>query len=131
MTESKQMQWTLGGWFGAQVGGTIWIFVAGMLSLWVDVNTALLVIALFILANLAGIASWRRRATRSAYAGIQFLMPIVGVAGLAAIYALDRQSIYESIQVGGTISAQSSYGIIILVVAALMVMFYFQFGRKC
>ncbi len=130
MTESNQMQWNIGGWIGAQVGSTIWILVAGMLSLWVDVNTALLVIALFILGNLAGVAIWRRRETLSAYAGIQILLPIVGVAGLAAIYALDRRTIYESIQVGGTLSAQYSYGMIILVVAALMVMFYFQFGRN-
>ena len=33
-------------------------------------------------------------------------------------------------QVGGMVSAQSSYGIIILVVAVLMVMFYFRFGRN-
>ncbi len=130
MTETNQMQWNLGGWLGAQVGSTIWILVAGILSLWVDVNTALLVIALFIIANLAGMAIWRRREALSAYTGIQILLPIVGVVGLAAVYTLDRSSIYESIQVGGTVSAQSSYGLIVLVVAALMVLFYFRFGRN-
>ncbi len=130
MTETNQMQWNLGGWLGAQVGSTIWILVAGILSLWVDVNTGLLVIALFMIANLAGMAIWRRREALSAYTGIQILLPIVGVVGLAAVYTLDRSSIYESIQVGGTVSAQSSYGLIVLVVAALMVLFYFRFGRN-
>ena len=131
VTETNQMQWNLGGWLGAQVGSTIWILVAGILSFWFDVNTALLVIALFIIANLAGMVIWRRREALSAYTGIQILLPIVGVVGLAAVYTLDRSSIYESIQVGGTVSALSSYGLIILVVAALMVLFYFRFGRKC
>ncbi len=130
MTESNQMQWNIGGWLGAQVGGTVWILIAGILSLWVNVNTAMIVIALFVLANVIGMAIWRRRDKLSAYAGIQILLPIVGAVGLATVYMLDRSNIYESMQVGGTVSARSTYGLIILVVAALMLMFYFQFGRK-
>ena len=130
MTESNQMQWNLGGWLGAQLGSTVWMLVAGILSFRVDVNTAIVVIAFFALANVIGMAIWRRREKLSAYAGIQILLPIVGVVGLAAVYVLERSSIYESIQVGGTVSARSTYGVIILVVAALMFMFYFQFGRK-
>jgi len=130
MTESNQMQWNIGGWLGAQVGGTVWILVAGILSLWVDVNTAMIVIALFVLANVIGMAIWRRRDKLSAYAGIQILLPIVGAVGLGTVYMLDRSNIYESMQVGGTVSARSTYGLIILVVAALMLTFYFQFGRK-
>lgn len=130
MAESNQMQWNLGGWLGAQLGGTVWILVAGILSLWTDVNTALAVIALFVLVNLTGMVIWKRRDKMSAYAGIQILLPIVGVAGLATVYVLENPGIYESVQVGGTVSARSTYGVIILVVAVLMLMFWFQFGRK-
>ncbi len=130
MTESNQMRWNIGGWLGAQLGGTIWILVAGILSLWADINTAIVVIALFIGANVIGMAIWRRRDRLSAYAGVQILLPIVGVISMAAVYVLARSNTYESIQVGGTVSARSTYGIIILVVATLMLMFYFQFGRK-
>jgi hypothetical protein len=130
MTESNQMRWNIGGWLGAQVGGTVWILVAGILSLWIDVNTAVVVIGLFVLANVVGMLIWKRRDKMSAYAGIQTLLPIVGAAGLATVYMLERSNIYEAIQIGGTVSARSTYGIIVLVVAALMLMFYFQFGRK-
>ncbi len=130
MTESNQMRWNIGGWLGAQVGGTAWILVAGILSLWIDVNTAMIVIGLFVITNVVGMLIWRRRDKMSAYAGIQTLIPIVGAAGLATVYMLERSNIYEAIQVGGTVSARSTYVIIILVVAALMLMFYFQFGRK-
>lgn len=130
MTEPNQMQWNLGGWLGAQLGSTVWILVAGVLSLWVDVKTALVVMALFTVANVIGIAIWRHRDELSAYAGIQTLLPVVAVVGLATVYVLDRAGIYEAIQVGGTVSARSTYAVIILVVAALMFMFYFQFGRK-
>jgi hypothetical protein len=130
MTESNQMRWNIGGWLGAQVGGTAWILVAGILSLWIDVNTAMIVIGLFVIANVVGMLIWRRRDKMSAYAGIQTLIPIVGAAGLATVYMLERSNIYEAIQVGGTVSARSTYGLIVLVVAVLMLMFYFQFGRK-
>ena len=130
MSESIQIRWNLGGWLGAQLGGTLWILVAGILSLWVDVTTAVAVIGMFVVANMIGMGIWRRREKLSAYAGIQILLPIIGAVGLAAVYALERSGIYESIQVGGTISARSTYGIIILVVPALMLMFYFQYGTK-
>ena len=130
MTESNQMQWNIGGWLGAQLGGTAWILVAGILSLWVDVNTAMVVIGLFVLANVAAMLIWNRRDKMSAYKGIQILLPIVGAASLATVYMLERSNIYESIQIGGTVSARSTYGIIVLVVAALMLMFYFQHGRN-
>ena len=67
MTELNQMQWNLGGWLGAQLGSTVWILVAGILSLWVDVNTAIVVITLFVLANAIGSTIWRRREKLSAY----------------------------------------------------------------
>jgi hypothetical protein len=130
MTESNQMQWNIGGWLGAQLGSTVWILVAGILALWVDVNTAMVVIGLFVLANVVGMLIWNRRDKMSAYKGIQILLPIVGAAGLATVYMLERSNIYESIQAGGTVSARSTYGIILLVVAALMLMFYFQHGRN-
>lgn len=130
MSEPNQMQWNLGGWLGAQLGSTIWILVAGILSLWINVRTAIVVIALFVIANVIGMAIWQSREKLSAYAGIQILLPIVGIVGSATVYVLERSSIFESIQVGGMVSARSTYGIIILVVAALMVVFYFQFGRK-
>jgi hypothetical protein len=130
MAESNQMQWNLGGWLGAQLGSTVWILVAGILSFRADASTALTVIALFIAANIIGFAIWRRRGRMSAYTGIQILLPIVGVAGLATVYVLENSGIYESIQVGGTVSARSTYGLIILVVAVLMLNFWFQFGRE-
>lgn len=130
MTEPNRMQWNLGGWLGGQLGGTAWILVAAILSFRVDVTTAVLVIALFLIANIIGIAIWRRRDRLSAYAGIQIFLPILGAVGLAAVYVLQSARIFEAIQVGATVSARSTYFIIILVIAALMLMFYFQFGRR-
>ncbi len=130
MTGLNQMQWNIGGWLGGQLGGTTWILVAGILSLRVDITTALVVISLFVLANVIGMAIWRRKDRLSAYAGVQLLLSITGIVGLAAVYVLERAHIYETIQIGGAVSASWTYSVIILVVAALMLTFYFRFGRK-
>jgi hypothetical protein len=130
MTEPQRMQWNLGGWLGAQLGCTAWILVAGVLSFSTDPVAALVVTGLFALANVIGMIIWHNRERLTAYAGLQILLPVVGVVGLAGVYVLDRAGIYESIQVGGTVSARWTYGVIILVVAAMMLMFYFQFGRR-
>lgn len=124
------MQWNLYGWLGGQLGGSAWMLVAGLLSFSADSMAAVTVIVLFALANLVGVILWRRRDRLSPYAAIQILLPVIGVLSLAAVFVLDRAGIYETIQIGGSISAQATYAIIAVVVAALMLMFYFQFGRK-
>ena len=130
MTESNQMQWNLGGWLGGQLGGSVWMLVAGLLSFSEDPIAAATVIVLFALANLIGTMLWRRRERLSPYAAIQMLLPVLGVFGLAAVFVLDRAGVYETIQIGGTISARATYAAIVLVVAALMLIFYFRFGRR-
>ena len=129
MQEPNQMQWNLGGWLGGQLGGSVWMLVAGLLSFSADPTAAVTVIVLFALANLVGVILWRRRDGLSPYVGIQILLPVLGVFGLAGVFVLDQAGIYETIQIGGTISAHATYTAIVVVVAALMLMFYFRFGR--
>lgn len=124
------MQWNLGGWLGGQLGGSVWMLVAGLLSLSEDPIAAATVIVFFVLVNFIGTMLWRRRERLSPYAAIQLLLPVLGVSGLAAVFVLDRAGVYEKIQIGGTISARATYATIVLVVAALMLFFYFRFGRK-
>ena len=130
MTELNQMQWNIGGWLGGQLGGSVWMLVAGLLSFSEDPVAAGIVIVLFALANLIGTMLWRRRERLSPYAAIQMLLPVLGIFGLAAVFVLDRAGIYERIQIGGTISAQATYPAIVLVVALLMLVSYSRFGRR-
>ena len=130
MKQSVRMKWNLGGWLGGQLGGSVWMLVAGLLSFSTNPTTALTVIIFFALANLIGAVLWARRDRLSPYVAIQILLPVLGVFGFAAVFVLDRSGIYETIQIGGTISAQATYIVIVLVVTALMLMFYYRFGRR-
>jgi uncharacterized membrane protein len=66
----------------------------------------------------------------SPYTGLQLLVPALGVAGLAAVYVLDNAGIYESIQVGASVSAWETYAIFVTVVVFLMIMLWWQDRRS-
>ena len=122
------MQWNAGGWFGGQIGATLWILVAGILTSVRDLTTGIIVMGLFVCANVVGLFLWRRRKL-SCYTSTQILIGLSGVCGLATVYVLDRANGWEQIQAGGQISAYASYYLIGMVFGGLMLMFYLRFGR--
>ncbi len=126
MNESARPSWNRGGWLGGQVGGSCWMLVAGLLSIPANLNAAIAVLGLFALANFLGWLVWRRRESLSPYKGLQMLIPILGASGIAAVYVLDGAGIYESIQVGASVTASETVAILIGVVVVLMIMFWWQ-----
>jgi len=122
------MNWNVGGWFGGQLGATVWILVAGILTAIRDFPTGVFVVLLFAIPNVVGVVLWLSRKL-SCYASTQILIGISGICGLVTVYALEQANAWEQMQTGGQVSAQSSYWIIGLVYAGLMVMFYVRFGR--
>lgn len=123
------MNWNAGGWFGAQVGATVWILVAGVLTTTRDLSTGMVLLLLFIIPNLVGTALWWSRKL-SCYASTQLLIGVSGVCGLLAVYVSENTNVWTQIQKGGQVSATSTYWIIGLVFGGLMLMFYLRFGRR-
>lgn len=126
MNESARLSWNRGGWLGGQVGGSCWMLVAGLLSIPANLAAAIAVLGLFALANFLGWLVWRRRDSLSPYKGLQMLIPILGATGIAAVYVLDSAGIYESIQIGASVTASETVAILIGVVVVLMIMFWWQ-----
>lgn len=52
------MHWNAGGWFGGQLGATIWVLIAGILTVIRDLTTGLLVLGLFLIPNVIGLATY-------------------------------------------------------------------------
>ncbi len=126
MNKAGAMRWNFGGWLGSQLGGSCWMVVAGLLAIPADPAAAMAVLGLFALANLLGWLIWQRRDSLSPHKGLQILMPVLGGTGIAAVYVLDRAGIFEAIQVGARVSAGETYAILVIVVAALMTMFWWR-----
>jgi len=123
------LQWNAGGWFGSQFGGTAWILVAGILSAFEDIDTGLIVLAIFAIPNVIGFFLWRNRASISCYKATQTFLPVMGLFGILAVSVLERRNQWEAIQSGGTVSTTWMYLAIAVVVIWLMLTFYFRFGR--
>jgi len=85
MQTSRQVSpfgWNAGGWFGAQLGATIWLLVLGVSAFPKDLAAGAFALAGFAVANLWGIALWRRRDRLTAYSGLQWMM-----VGLLVVFA--------------------------------------------
>ncbi len=124
-----KLEWNLGGWFGGQLGGTLWILIAAVLSATRDLETGALVFLTFLIPNIFGTILWHRRDRLSCYVAIQMLLPLIGICSFLAVYILDRSNQWLAIQSGGQVSATFTYGLILLVIPLLFLIFYFRFGR--
>lgn len=124
-----KLEWNLGGWLGSQLGGTLWILIAAVLSAIRDLETGALVLVMFLIPNTIGTILWLRRDRLSCYVAIQMLLALVGVFSLLAVYILDSSNQWLAIQSGGSVSAMSTYGLIILLFPLIFLLFYFRFGR--
>ncbi|MDH3635246.1 MAG: hypothetical protein OES20_11115 [Gammaproteobacteria bacterium] len=123
------MNWNIGGWFGGQLGGTVWIIVAGLLTAVRDFPTGMFVVLLFAIPNAVGTVLWLSRKL-SCYASTQLLIGVSGICGLVTVYILENANAWMQMQTGGQVSAQSSYWIIGLVYGGLMLMLHLRFGRS-
>ena len=111
------------------IGATLWMLVAGVLTVIRNIPTGMFVVLLFALPNVIGLLLWHSRRL-SCYNSTQLLIAISAICGLLAVYALERANSWTQIQSGGSVSTLSIYWIIAMVFAGLMIMFYLRFGRN-
>ena len=87
-------------------------------------------LVLFAAVNLLGALLWKRRGKRPPHAALQILLVGLGASGAAAIFTLDRAGVWESIQIGGRVSAVASYFVLAAMILGLMLAFHLRFGRS-
>jgi hypothetical protein len=81
-------QWSTGGWFGSQLGGTAWMLVASIVLALQTPWIAAWWVLCFALANAAGVWLWLHRDRLRPYLAMQGLLAICGATGLLAVAAL-------------------------------------------
>ncbi len=123
------MRWNAAGWFGGQIGATLWILVAGVLTAIRDISTGMIAVLLFAIPNAIGLMLWHRRRL-TCYASTQLLIASAGICSLLTVHLLQRAGAWRQIQSGGSVSATSTYWIFGVVFVGLMIIFYLRFGRS-
>jgi len=78
-------QWTTGGWFGAQIGCTLYLVVLGVIMIIRTPALGALVVACGLAPNLLGIALWRQREHMTPYVAQQILLCGIAVATSVAV----------------------------------------------
>jgi hypothetical protein len=123
-------RWNGGAWFGAQIGGTLWLLVgAGVLVR--TPGVAAVWLASFVLANGIGIALWRRRDRIAPHAAMQRLFAVTGACALVAMIAADQAGLLAGSR-GIAPSRWAAYTAI-LVYPLLMLVFFMRErkSREC
>ena len=84
----RGFQWNVGGWFGTQLGGTAWLAAGAVVLMSHSFAISFVWLACFALANAIGFAFWTRRTVIAPFKAIQFLILVLGLAGLVAWFSL-------------------------------------------
>ncbi len=103
------MSWSVGGWFGPQLGSTLWMFICAGLLTRENAAVALVVLLLGLLANGVGLMLWARRERLSIYSAMQFLIAVLAVVSFATVAIVDQSGLWETLHAGTTLSAPATY----------------------
>lgn len=82
-------QWNAGGWFGGQLGSTVWLLVGAALVVPQSLKVAGILFGCFLLPNLLGLWLWSRRDRIAPYPAMQALIWTVAVFATVAFLTFD------------------------------------------
>jgi hypothetical protein len=124
---TRGSSWNAGAWFGAQLGGTVWMLIASLFLAGQSLVLAALVAGLFVVPNLVGLGLWRSRQRRSIFTAFQVLLMALWPCAMVAIYAVDRAGYWDTLAwQGRNVPAASAYVLLTVLVVALVLMFRYQ-----
>ena len=130
--QNRPTAWNAGGWFGSQLGSTLWLAISAALLAARSVAVASTVFALFLVVNLVGVVLWHRRYRISIFSALQILLTTFWACSMAAVFVIDRAGLWETLAVGGNnnIPATRTYAMLTVLVLALGVMIRFLHRKQ-
>ncbi|OGO71935.1 MAG: hypothetical protein A2Z37_03000 [Chloroflexi bacterium RBG_19FT_COMBO_62_14] len=115
--------WNVGGWFGSQIGGTLWLLILGLLLLSIDSLTAWVSLGSYGVLNAWGLYLWGARRRISAYAAIQFFLSAASVFIALVVSVANSRGLSQPPAPGVLVSTSLPWGVI-AVAPGLMVWFF-------
>lgn len=83
-----RLRWNAG-WFGAQLGSSCWLLIAGLGAAAQLPKLSVLMIGCFLIPNVFGTILWMKRASIDPYVAYQLLLAVLLVATAAALLGAD------------------------------------------
>ena len=109
-------QWNRGGWFGSQLGSTLWLILLGALTVPADLAIGCAVIACGLIPNAIGSWLWWRRDSIAPYPALQGLIGVTALCALVAMFLM---------QISGRADPQLRLSFL-LIFPGLMLMFHLR-----
>jgi hypothetical protein len=89
-------QWNRAGWFGSQLGATLWPLLLGVAVLTHSKALGAELVVLALLPNAIGIHLWLRRHEIAPYPAIQILVAACGLSALLSLFVVARAGMSPS-----------------------------------
>ena len=117
--------WNAGGWFGSQVGCTLWLLILGAVLLSKDSLAAWLCVGGFMVLNAWGLYLWRGREKLTAYVGMQRFLCATSLIIALVVAVVNGRGVSEPPAPGALVSTYLPYWAI-AVAPGLMLLFYWR-----
>jgi hypothetical protein len=124
---SGQFQWNAGGWFGSQVGATLWLLLVGLRFAGESYLLAALLALCFVVPNVVGTVMWTKRSTLDPYLAIQGLLAVLFVSTAAGMLTINYLEFLGAFHPRN--NPRSLY-FTLLIFPALMLAFHTKNGAK-
>jgi hypothetical protein len=119
-----RFQWNPGGWWGASLGATVWMLVtAGFLVVHDQAGLSLVPMACFLFTNLVAGLLWVRRDRLFPFRGLLILLSVLAIAVPLVWTAVGGWASSEVLQNMNWPSSVFAYGLVFLLVPAIMIWF--------
>jgi hypothetical protein len=120
--------WNFGGWFGSQLGSTLWLLLLGVVLLSQDSLVAWLCIVGFVFLNVWGLYLWRSRAHLTTYAGLQRFFSAASLTTALVVVMVNSRGLSTPPPPGTVISTHLPYWVIAVFPGVMM--FFFLLERQ-
>jgi hypothetical protein len=115
--------WNAGGWFGSQLGCTLWLLILGFVLLSKDSLSAWLCVASFVVLNAWGLYLWRCQDQLSAYAGLQRFLLAASVIITLVVVVVNSRGVSEPPTPGALVSTYLPYWVIAAAPGVMLLFF--------
>ncbi len=92
-----QFQWSPGGWFGAQLGGTVWMLIAAVVLIPEGAEVAGIALLCFSVPNLVGLLLYRQRHRIAPYPALQGLIFVIGIVTAIIVVYLNQSGFVQKV----------------------------------
>jgi hypothetical protein len=92
-----RFQWNTGGWFGVQLGSTLWLILAAAMQLPDYFEARVVALSCFLVPNIFGLVLFLNRNRVAPYPAIQWLIGVIGVVTVMFLLYLNRLGLVQEI----------------------------------